>query len=107
MKKLTHEEYLAFILLYAAYADLELKREEVKEILECIDKGILIEIRKYFLSMNDANRLQVIQWQKGEYLDTEQKRNEALKEIRHVFLSDQNFPAVEQFYFNLLKRELS
>jgi len=107
MKKLTHEEYLAFILLYAAYADLELKREEVKEILECIDKDIFIEIRKYFLSMNDANRLQVIQWQKGEYLDTEQKRNEALKEIRHVFLSDQNFPAVEQFYFNLLKRELS
>jgi len=107
MKKLSYEEYLAFMLLYAAYADLELKREEVDEILESIEKDVFIETRHYFLSLNDAGRLQAIQWQKDEYLKTEYQLKTALKEIRDVLLSDRSFPPIEQFYYNFLARELS
>lgn len=106
MKKLSHEEYLAFLLLYAAYADLELNRDEVEHILDCIDKEVFIDTKRYFLSLNDKARLDTLLAQKKQYLATQNMVDITLNEIRNLFICDHKMLPIEQFYYNFLKKEL-
>jgi len=106
-QELSHEEYLAFLLLYAAYADLELNREETEEILDCIDKDVFRETRRYFLSLNDKARLDVILGLKETYLGTKAQVDAALSGIKELFLCDHGMLPVEQFYYNFLEREFN
>ncbi len=106
-QELSREEYLAFLLLYAAYADLELNRIETEEILDCIDKDIFRDTRRYFLSLNDKARLDVILGQKETYLGNKAQVDAALAGIKELFLCDREMLPIEQFYYNFLEREFN
>ena len=106
MEKLSHEEYLAFILLYAAYADLEISRDEAERILDCIDRDVFVKTRRYFLELNDKQRLDVILAQKLQYLGTKYLVDITLAEIKNLFMCDHNLLPIEQFYYNFLKKQL-
>lgn len=106
MKKLSHEEYLAFLLLYAAYADLEISRNEVELILDNIDKEVFVDMRRYFLSLNDKARLDIVLDQKDEYLTTQYQVDVTLEKIKELFKCDSKMLPIEYFYYNFLKRHL-
>ena len=106
MEKLTHEEYLAFLLLYAAYADLEMNRDEAERILDCIDKDVFVETRRNFVKLNDKQRLDVILAQKSQYLGTKELVDVTLEEIKKLFMCDHKMLPIEHFYYNLLKVQL-
>ncbi|GAB1404373.1 hypothetical protein MASR1M74_15520 [Lentimicrobium sp.] len=106
MKKLSHEQYLAFLLLYAAYADLELQREEAECILSCIDRDVFVETHQYFLSLSEKDRLGTVMAQKNQYLGNPQMVKITLNEIRKLFICDQKMLPIEQFYYNFLKMQL-
>lgn len=106
MEKLSHEEYLAFILLYAAYADLEMNRDEAERILDCIDRDVFVETRRYFLTLNDKQRLDVIMAQKSQYLGTKESVDVTLAEIKNLFMCDHKMLPIEQFYYDFLKKQL-
>lgn len=106
MKKITLEQYLAFVLIFAAYADNELKSEELAEILECIEIDVFKEVRAYFLTLSENERVDIIRAYKDEYLGTDEMKEAALKEIRDVLHSDQRFLPMEQGFYNFLKKEI-
>ena len=106
MEKLSHEEYLAFLLLYAAYADLEMNRDESERILDCIDRDVFIETRRNFLKLNDKQRLDVIMAQKSQYLGTQELVDDTLAEIKNLFMCDHKMLPIEHFYYNFLKKQL-
>jgi len=106
MEKLSHEEYLAFILIYAAYADLEMNRDEAERILDCIDREVFVETHRYFLKLNDKQRLDVVLAQKSQYLGTKESVEITLDEIKNLFKCDHKMLPIEQFYYNFLKKQL-
>jgi len=106
MKKLSHEEYLAFLLLYAAYADLEMNREEAQRILSCIDRDVFLCTHRYFLSLSEKDRMETVLAQKKEYLGTQHQVDITLGEIRNLFMCDHKMLSIEQFYYNFLKKQL-
>lgn len=107
MKKLTYQEYIAFLLLYAAYSDLSLSRNEIDEILGRIPHKEFHDINHYILSLNDIEQINIIEFHKKQYLDTADKVENALQEICKVLLSDDKFGPVQQFYYNFLQKELA
>ncbi len=106
MEDLSHEEYLAFVLLYAAYADLEISRDEAERILDCIERDVFVKTRRYFLELNDKQRLDVILAQKSQYLGTKYLVDITLAEIKTLFMCDHKLLPIEQFYYSFLKKQL-
>lgn len=107
MKELSHEEYLAFLLLYAATADTELNRNEVNRILDCIDSDVFLAIKKYFFSLSNKKRLETILDQKDQYLGNQHQIDLTLNELKNIFLCDNKMLPIEQLCYSFLKKELN
>lgn len=106
MKKLSYNEYLAFLLIYAAYADQVLVKEEKNKILESSTHNDFVKMKDYFLELNDQQRLDLILENKSIYLPTKEKADQTLLDIKEVFLADHKYPPIEQFYYLFLKKFL-
>ena len=104
MKELNYQEYIAFLLMYCAYTDLNISDEEKEKILEHVDEKSYGEIKKYFLSLSDHERIKVIFHKKSLFLDTEEKLNSAIKEMHDIFLCDNKFLHIEKFCFSFIKK---
>lgn len=107
MTKLSYREYLAFLLLYAAYADQSLERDEIRKIQENVQKEEFIRMNQLVKSLNDQQRLDVVLRYKPEYLPGPESLEKVLKDIEAVFTSDRHFQPVEKYYMSFLKKLLS
>lgn len=105
-KKLTYVEYLAFLMLFAAYADQNLSKEEILDIIDHIGKAEYVKMKELILSMNDQQRIDLILEHKKEFLVSADKVDQALADIKEVFLSDQIFTQVEKFHYHFLSNFL-
>jgi len=106
MKPLNFEQYVTFLLLFAAYADDLFKPEEAIQILDTVDKSTLIEVKKYFLELTMDEQIAIIRQYKHLHFETPQKREFLYKEIRKVLYSDLNLMRREDFMLGLLKQIL-
>ncbi|MCX6285898.1 MAG: hypothetical protein NTY96_02125 [Bacteroidetes bacterium] len=104
MKKLNYHEYLAFLLLFAAYADQSLDKEEIIKILEYNTKDEYIQMKQLILTMNDQQRIDLILEYQKIFLLTNEKIDSALQEIEAVFLSDHKYHPIEKFYYSFLNK---
>lgn len=107
IKILTYEQYIAFLLLFAAYSDQKLSHEEITQILNKITQKEFREMNGYFLSLNNYEQLNVIEHHKKEYLDTPEKINQALTDISGVLSSEKKFGPMQQYYYNFLHKKLT
>ena len=99
-------EYLAYILLYAANADFEVAREELEIIRESVSREDFSRIRKSFDDSNDAERLEVIMHYRDAYLDILLDTPVLAEHLKSVFLADHQYNSVEKGVFIYLRKLL-
>jgi hypothetical protein len=101
----TYNEFLAFLLLYAAHADLKVTEEEKEMLLEKISGNDYEHIRRKFMKENDYQRLQTILSCSDFYKD-EASKDQLLKDLRDMFLADEKYTSIEKAVFMGLRRIL-
>ena len=100
----TKDEFLAYLIIYAAQIN-QIETEEEKEFIESrFDSKTLKKIYKEINSDNDYQRIQkvmVYTYQKN-YLSHD--LDNLLKEIKELLLCDGKFAATEQALYHYLKK---
>ena len=91
------EEFLVYLLLYAAHADNKFTEEEKNYILSKIDKEGFQKIFEEFSVSNDYQHLQkIISYRKIYQFHPPKK---LLDEIQHLFLVDNDFHYLEKILY--------
>ena len=102
--KWNFQEFCAFLLIYAASADMELKEEEFEFIYEKVGREDFKSIYQTFDKLTDYERIQIILTYKGLYFPNMERKRELLHLIKKQFLSDHEFSIMEQNLFRLLNK---
>ena len=100
----TKDEFLAYLLIYAAQAN-QIETEEEKEFIESrFDLKILKNIYKEINRDNDYQKIQkvMVYTYQNNYLS--QDLENLLKEIKELLLCDGKFDATEQALYYYLKK---
>ncbi len=104
--KWNYNEFVCFLLIYAAHADLEFSAEERKMIGNLVSEDQVCGLDDVFSEMTDYERIQTIQSYKGLYYPTTDRRDELLDKIKTLFESDGHFSIMEQNMMRMLQRIL-
>jgi hypothetical protein len=102
----TYNEFLAFILLYAAHADFDVTREEKEILFSKVGVDEYRSIKKSFDSKNDYERLQTIKLFREDYFSDDAGIEKLLSDLKELFLADEEYNSVENAVFLGLKRNL-
>ena len=98
------KEFLAYVLIYAAHADIHFKEEEKKHILSIIEPDVYEKIYKEFSKDNGYVQVQkiIIHQKLNDHFSTES----IVEEMENLFLSDNHFHRLEQYTLSNVKRLL-
>ena len=100
-------EYLAYILLYAANADFEITADELDLIRKNIDREDFKRIKKEFDAAGDAEKLDVIMHYKEPYIHILLDSASLEEKLKEVLMADDSYPSVERAINTFLHRLLS
>lgn len=101
-----HDEFVAFLLFYAASADMECTDEEKKMILDSIHQDHLPDIEKEYARLSDFERIEVIQSYRPKYFQNTPQKEELLQGLKKVFSADGEYDMMERSMFLMLQRIL-
>lgn len=101
----TQKEFLAYLLLYAAHADVQFKESERNHILSKIEQDVYEKAWKEFSLDNGYVQVQkILSFQKrSDYISNEF----VIQEIQDLFLSDNHFHRMEKFTLSNIRRLLN
>ncbi len=91
-----YDEFLAYLLIYASYADLEFSQQEKMIILQTVNEETFKELEQTYLSATDYERLKLILDHKGLYYPTLDQKKELLFKIKKLFEADGEFSRLEK-----------
>lgn len=100
----TYQEFKAFVLLYAAYADLKLEESEIQLIIEKVGDETYNRISGNIQEMNDYEKLQTILSFKERFFPNQEKKEAILKDIQEIVMADNKLQHIEQGLLYCLKR---
>jgi hypothetical protein len=106
MEKLDHQEFLAYLFLYGASADLVIQKTEIDLILERVGKERYEKALELFEGKSDYERLQFILSHKAEHFPTEEEKEKVLGQLKEIFYADKDFSVMEQNIFRILQKIL-
>jgi thiosulfate/3-mercaptopyruvate sulfurtransferase len=109
LKKHPHwsrEEFLAFILLHAANADMECTDEERGIILEKISEDHLATVEAEYADLNDYQRLNIIQTYRPLYFKDKAQKAQILVEVEKIFNADGAYDVMEHSTYLMLQKIL-
>lgn len=90
------EQFLTFVLLYAAFADLQITEEEEEFISSKVGPEEYVDVKKVFMNLTDMERAQMISsYAEGEDFDREYAQI-IKNEMEDLFLSDGEFTQWEK-----------
>ena len=100
----TKQEFLAYVLLFAAHADIQFKKEEKDHILSIVEPEVYEKMLAEFSKDNGYVRVQkIIIYQKlHDHFSTEN----IVEEMEKLFLSDSYFHRLEQYTLSNVRRLL-
>lgn len=104
--KWNYSEFLTFVLIHAAYADLELTKDEQDTIVNRFGKGMFDKILKQYEEMGEYDRLEEIMKYKGVYYPTVERKQIILDEMRKIFEADGVYSKLEVNLKEFLERLL-
>ena len=107
MSELSYPEFLAFLMLYAASADLKIDEKEVPFIKNEVGVDNYEQIRKLFDSQNDYQRVQTIMAHELEYFPDEEQVELILEDMERVFMEDEDYSLLEHNQLMAIRRVLS
>lgn len=100
------EEFLAFLLLYAADADMECTEDERAIIRSGIDKEHLKQVESEYLRLTDFERITVIKMYQPKYCKGADDKEHLLKCVEELFEADGEFDIMEHNVFRMLQKIL-
>jgi hypothetical protein len=103
---MNYNEYLAYLLLYAAHADFIVQEEELAIITALVGKPEFDHIAKAFENENDEGRLEVILQGKKQHIDPLADKSIILQHLKDIFIADNEYQAVEKEMFLYLRKLL-
>lgn len=106
MENLEYQEFLAYLFLYGASADLVIKQKEEDLILERVGKESYEKAKSVFEDKSDYERLQVILSHKEKFYPDDEAKEKILDQLKELFMADKDFSVMEQNIFRILKRIL-
>jgi hypothetical protein len=106
VSKWSYDDFKAFLLLYAANADLVVVKEEEDILKHIVSKKRLSKLKKHYSASSDYEIIQTIMSFKEKYFATEDEKNKLLKEIKELFLADSNYSILEKNAFMALQKIL-
>lgn len=104
--KWNYEEFISFLLLYAAHADMEYSEPEKQYILQRIDSDHYEKILNEYKELNDYEILNTIESYRGLYFPTSDRKEEILNRAKLLFEADGDYTEVEKNIYRLLHRIL-
>lgn len=106
MENLDYQEFLAYLFLYGASADLVIKEKEEELILERVGKEKYEKAKNLFHDKSDYERLQFILSHKESHFPTEEDKAKILEQLKDIFYADKDFSIMEQNIFRILQKIL-
>ena len=106
MEKLDHQEFLAYLFLYGASADLIIHKAEIDLILERVGKERYDKALELFEGKSDYERLQFILSHKADHFPNDEEKDKVLSQLKDVFYADKDFSTMEQNIFRILQKIL-
>ena len=100
----SYNDFLAYVLLYVATADMEFTTEEKDMLSSKLDIKKHEDVFYIFKKENDYERLQTIISFKDKYYFDDESKEKLLQDIREMFLADQKFRSIESTIFDGLRR---
>ncbi len=101
-----YEDYLAFLLLYAANADLNINEKEKKYMESRVGRSEYEKVLALFEELNDVERIDVIVEFKRRYCKDENALERIISDFRKMLEIDHPMDAEEEAIFIGLKRLL-
>jgi hypothetical protein len=102
----TYKDFLAYLLLYAANADLKIAEQEKEMLFSKVNAEEYDHVQKQFEKENDFSRLQTIQSFRKKYYDNETTIDKLISDLKDMFLADNKYNSLEKALFMGLKRIL-
>jgi hypothetical protein len=102
----TYQDFQAFLLLYAASADLTIRKEELERLIEKTGYEAYRGIQPLFQAQSDYERLQTILYFKPQYFASEAEVEKLLAEVQAMYRLDE-FSQTEHGMLLLLRKILS
>jgi len=100
----TYNQFLVFLLLYAASSDYKFTKEE-KEFIK-LRTGVddLSDMEEMINNFSDYDIIQTIMGYKDKYFKTDEEKERIFKEMKNLFLSDKKFSLNEENIFRALNQ---
>ena len=90
------EEFIAYLLIYASYADGEFSSEERQLILEKVSDESFHQIMAEFSLDAEEDRIRKIKEYEGVYYPTSDQKNELRHMVRQLFYADKVYSDLEK-----------
>lgn len=101
---LTKEEFIAFLMLHIANADLKVSNDELFLILNQVDEESYRKIEMVHSKLSDSECIRLIQNQKEKHFPGADGREFLIGELTKLALADDKFSVYEQNLIRSLKR---
>jgi hypothetical protein len=101
--QLSREEFMTFILLYAAYADDVVKAGEINYIKSKTTDELMKKIEPILAERNQVKNFQILLRHKENYFPHEDGSRRLLEEMENVFLSDDEYHPTEKRLFESVR----
>lgn len=88
-------EYTAFLMLHAAYADLEYTSDERIKILDIVNEEKLVLLERFYESHTDSLILELLRRHSKSYFPTEAEREVLFDQIKSFFKADGEYSKLE------------
>ena len=106
METLDYQEFLAYLFLYGASADLVISDTEIQLILERVGRERFDKAKALFEGKSDYERLQFILAHKEAHFPTEEEKSKVLSQLKDLFYVDKEFSVMEQNFIRILQKIL-
>ena len=102
----SRDEFMAFILLYAACVDMECTDDERKVITNVIDDAHLKVVEAEYEKLTDFERISVIESYSDQYFSNPDQKAQILKSVEDLFKADGTYDIMEHNVYRMLQKLL-
>ncbi len=102
--KLSKEEFIAFVLIYASHIDYEFSENEISFIKERTSDNVYDNMINLFELNGDYTSMKIILSHKEEYFCSEEKQNKLYQMLIDLFKVDGEYSRIEKNFLPFLKK---
>ena len=102
----TYNDYLAYLMIYAASADLNFHDSEIETIRKRVGDECYDKVMEVFGEGNDMTKIQVIMDFKEKFIPDDETKQKVLDDMQSVFNADEDYGQAEQSIFVAVRKLL-